>query len=281
MRGHIFKPEVRETLDLIQTVNLFNFPSGVQEPAQCVDIWALGAITNWDMRYRLGSCRGKWLQRPRNSVHLYAPGCRYQTDNPVHKGELHSAWMIFKADPETRLNNIVDKHAFAQILDPGHKIIGLVNQCADIAERRKDDGLYMAQGVLHQIVDLLATSVANEDGTRRIHIAKPRQRKNKFVADIWNYLETHICELIRLEDIAEHCHVSVSTLSHRYREMTGESPMTTHLNMRMERAQQLLLMGESVSGIADQLGFSDVYHFSKSFKKHSGVSPKAFVKMQK
>lgn len=278
MRGHIFKPETRDEIRLIQSVNLFKFPSGVQDVAQARGAWALGAITNFDMRYRTGSCRGKWIQRPRNSIHLYAPACRYQTDNPVHNGELHSAWLTFSAGEDSPLLKIVDKNHFAQIVDPQHRIISLVNQCADICERRKEDGYYAAQGVLHRIVDLLVSSKLNEDGTRRVSSAKPRQRKESFSLQVKAYLQEHMHELIRLEDIAQHCHVSVSTLSHRYREICGESPMHTHNNMRMDHAQQLLLLGESVSNIADQLGYSDVYHFSKAFKKHEGVSPTAFLK---
>ena len=277
MRGHMFEPRLRTAVELIQSVNLFQFPPGKQAVAQHPSLWALGAITNFDMTYRVGSCRGPWLQRPRNSLHLYAPGCRYQTDNPEHHGELHSTWLIFQAPKQMRLRDICDQHGFAQISDPQHRIIGLLNQCADICERRKDDGFFAANAVLQRIVDMLLLSTVDADGLRHAGAPLRRRGQSGIAKDVREYLAAHLQQRILLEDIAAHCHVSVSTLSHRYRQITGESPLTTHTNMRMDAAKQLLLMGESVSRVADQLGFSDVYHFSKAFKKHQGHSPKAFI----
>lgn len=277
MRGHAFEPQVRAAVQLIQSVNLFQFPSGKQAVAQNPNVWALGAIGNFDMRYRVGSCRGPWLKRPRNSLHLYAPHCRYQTDNPTHNGELHSTWLLFQASTQIRLLDICNEQGFAQISDPQHRIIGLLNQCADICERRKDDGYFAANAVLQRIVDMLLLSTADEQGLRHVRPPLRRRGQSGLAKAVNAYLQAHLHERILLEDIAAHCHISVSTLSHRYRELTGTAPLSAHTQMRMDAAKQLLLLGETVSRVADQLGFSDVYHFSKAFKKHQGHSPKAFL----
>jgi len=61
---------------------------------------------------------------------------------------------------------------------------------------------------------------------------------------------------------------------------SGESPVNFRQRHRIERAKQLLLSEENftVSEIAQELGFSDVYHFSKAFKKHCGISPFHYVR---
>jgi iron complex transport system substrate-binding protein len=47
--------------------------------------------------------------------------------------------------------------------------------------------------------------------------------------------------------------------------------------LRIQAAKNLLLTsGLSIKEIACQVGFSDVYTFSKSFKRISGISPSAF-----
>ena len=48
---------------------------------------------------------------------------------------------------------------------------------------------------------------------------------------------------------------------------------------RIERAKNLLLSDEqyTVGEIARELNFSDIYHFSKTFKKICGVSPNKFL----
>jgi AraC-like DNA-binding protein len=47
----------------------------------------------------------------------------------------------------------------------------------------------------------------------------------------------------------------------------------------MRRAKQLLTDGMlTVSAIAEQCGFSSVYHFSRAFKQTTGLSPTAYAK---
>ncbi len=281
MRGHFYNPEQRFNIRLIGAVNLFLFPPGLQAPTTANKLWALGAITNFDMSYRLGSCRGKWIKRPRNSLHLYAPGCRYQTDNPIHDGELTSSWLTFEADKDIPLLEKCNEQHFAQFLDPEHRVINLVNQCADACEQHKDSGYFVAHSVLLQIIDRLMRAVPNEDGTYAINKRLRKPKTDQLVSKVHQYIIDHMDEVIRLEDIAAFCHISVSSLSHRYRELTGKSPLQTQTFARMDRAKQMLLVGESASDIAEQLGYSDVYHFSKAFKKHVGCPPRKFIQQNR
>ncbi|MBB5395126.1 AraC family transcriptional regulator [Mucilaginibacter sp. AK015] len=59
-----------------------------------------------------------------------------------------------------------------------------------------------------------------------------------------------------------------------FKRITGQSPNQYHLNLRLERAKNLLTTTIlNVSEIADQTGFESVFYFSKLFKKKIGVSP--------
>ena len=47
--------------------------------------------------------------------------------------------------------------------------------------------------------------------------------------------------------------------------------------MRMERAQQLLILPEyQISEVAAKCGIQDVRYFSKLFRKHTGQTPKEY-----
>ena len=46
----------------------------------------------------------------------------------------------------------------------------------------------------------------------------------------------------------------------------------------MQRAQQLLISGATVSQTAEQLGFEYPQHFTRQFKKHFGVPPSEYIK---
>lgn len=59
----------------------------------------------------------------------------------------------------------------------------------------------------------------------------------------------------------------------------GVSPMRYLSNIRIETAKNMLLSDNySVSDIAEAIGFSSVYSFSRSFKKATGLSPTEFLK---
>jgi len=73
-------------------------------------------------------------------------------------------------------------------------------------------------------------------------------------------------------------HVSISSLSHRYKQEKGVSPITRLLSLRINYSKALLLKGYPLKAIAVQLGFTDAFHFSKTFKIMEGIPPREFLK---
>ncbi len=81
-----------------------------------------------------------------------------------------------------------------------------------------------------------------------------------------------------IADIARSCGVSECYFRRLFKEYSGYSPMEFRQMHRIERAKQLLLSDMlSVNEIALELHFADIYHFSKTFKSITGVSPSKFV----
>jgi AraC-like DNA-binding protein/mannose-6-phosphate isomerase-like protein (cupin superfamily) len=80
-----------------------------------------------------------------------------------------------------------------------------------------------------------------------------------------------------VEDIAEALSVSRSQAYRCFVQRTGRSPQAFVIEARMRWARSMLLNSDNrISWIADQLGYRDVYFFSRQFKQANGSSPSTF-----
>ena len=89
-----------------------------------------------------------------------------------------------------------------------------------------------------------------------------------------DYMRSHCAEHISLADVADHVYVSQWHLSKLINRHTGQSFLDLLGSMRMERAKPLLADPSlRIHVIAEELGYNDVAHFSKTFKRIVGKTP--------
>ncbi|QYY36910.1 AraC family transcriptional regulator [Ruficoccus sp. ZRK36] len=85
------------------------------------------------------------------------------------------------------------------------------------------------------------------------------------------------CEHEGLETVLAGTGLSYSRLRGLFRQAYGISPGEYRVQVRIEQACALLeATALSIKEIADRLGYSDAFAFSKQFKQHVGVSPTLF-----
>ncbi len=99
--------------------------------------------------------------------------------------------------------------------------------------------------------------------------------KKYVVEQIVNYFEDHYNEKISLDQIAENMYLSPYYISRIFKSETGNAPIHHLINIRLEKAKELLEGGYdgSIQEVAAMVGYEDAYHFSKLFKKKFGISP--------
>ena len=102
------------------------------------------------------------------------------------------------------------------------------------------------------------------------------------VEQIVNYFEDHYAEKISLDQIAENMYLSPFYISKIFKSETGDTPIRHLINIRLERAKELLEneWGGSIQEVAACVGYDDAYHFSKLFKKRYGISPSQVKKVK-
>lgn len=91
------------------------------------------------------------------------------------------------------------------------------------------------------------------------------------------HIEQHFTEKIRMPEMAARVGLSATHFNRRFRTLLRMSPSEYILSLRVQYAQRLLTEGsESMAQIAAQSGFFDQSHFTKRFRKATGITPKAY-----
>ena len=106
-----------------------------------------------------------------------------------------------------------------------------------------------------------------------------QERRDRAVRLAIDFIHTNFKRSFSSAEIAAYCSVSISCLRAKFQNETGMTITAYRDSLRLQTAKELLLAANfSIKETADALGFSDVYHFSKFFKSHSGTTPGAFVR---
>lgn len=99
---------------------------------------------------------------------------------------------------------------------------------------------------------------------------------------IWKtlqYVDEHLAEQIALGKAASLCDMSVSSFQRSFKRELGLSFNKYVNSLRISKARQLLHdRRRSISDIARACGFTNPYHFSRTFKKLTNASPRSFRK---
>ncbi|MGD0259242.1 MAG: AraC family transcriptional regulator [Verrucomicrobiota bacterium] len=92
-----------------------------------------------------------------------------------------------------------------------------------------------------------------------------------------HYIEQHGLRLRTLEQIASECHVNDAYLCRLFRRYDHQSPYQYLLRLKMNfAAERLQQPGTLVKQVAEEVGFTDPFHFSRVFRSVLGRSPAAF-----
>ena len=121
------------------------------------------------------------------------------------------------------------------------------------------------RGIILEIMHSLVSIHIHQSG-RILHASK--------INNVLSILHECTGMLYSCDDLADMVELSPSRFRVLFRQMTGNTPMYYQNLIRMYRARDLLLRGGyTVTRTASEVGFDDVYYFSKLFKRIIGVTP--------
>ncbi len=92
------------------------------------------------------------------------------------------------------------------------------------------------------------------------------------------YIKSHLSEPIRLDELAEHVHLSKYHLLRQFKRITGDTVVTYVNRLRCEHAKRLLREGgRTVHQISEACGFESDSYFITVFKKFTAMTPTEYA----
>jgi PAS domain S-box-containing protein len=98
---------------------------------------------------------------------------------------------------------------------------------------------------------------------------------------VLDYVNDHYSEPIEVRQLAALIHLSVSQFERRFRSVFQISPLKHVMNVRLRAASlRLATTSDTIATIAHDCGFYDHPHLTRNFRKHLGLTPKAYRQQQ-
>lgn len=98
--------------------------------------------------------------------------------------------------------------------------------------------------------------------------------KNNQIIEVISWLKNNLDKAMRIEDLARHVHMSVSSLHRHFKSITGMSPLQYHKQLRLYEAQRLMLTeNERAANAALSVGYESVTQFNREYKRMFGLPP--------
>jgi AraC family transcriptional regulator len=141
----------------------------------------------------------------------------------------------------------------------------LASECTEPGEGSE---LYGDSLVAALVVDFLRLGNDRSPETKKGGLAPWQLKRAK------EFMEANLSTSVRLRELADLTRLSQSQFGRAFKASTGLAPHHWQMNLRINRAQQLLLDGElTLAQIALVTGFSEQSHLTRVFRRIVGVSP--------
>ena len=91
-----------------------------------------------------------------------------------------------------------------------------------------------------------------------------------------NYIETHIYDKFSLNELSKIANINKFGFAKKFKASTGMTPINYILMKKVFSSKKLINTKTELTTIAYQYNFTDLAHFSNTFKRFVGISPKNY-----
>lgn len=196
---------------------------------------------------------------------VHAPQWYRMPDDTVHD------WFHVDAESFPDITNF--SLEFGKIYYPYSptKIIGIFSDISNNFYSESPFAEWLCRIKIEELL-ILIRQLSNENNSFSFSTAEAVKHTHKIMLSEYNKDWT-------IANLAKNANMSKSRFFTVYKSIYGSSPINTLIKFRMNMAKSLLLTDNySVGEVAEEVGYKNIYHFIRYFKKETGISPGKFCK---
>ena len=114
------------------------------------------------------------------------------------------------------------------------------------------------------------------------HLLDEHKTELNYVKQAIHCMKLEYADGITVAQIAKRLNLNRSYFSTLFKERTGCTPQEYLTSLRIEKAIELMLKHNTTPSVAAiSTGYSDIYNFSRMFKRYTGMSPRTYIQQSK
>lgn len=227
-------------------------------------------------------CDGEAYQVSRGDVILNRMGSRHaiygDSDDPIRY--FYIGFII--ADTSNEEEKLLDEflNESISVVSKGHKSISVAFQ--DIFNNMLNPDRFSERLTADAVRKLIVWTKRSFDlSAGRFYLPEEEPEKNRMLSEICSYLDSSVEDRGALKGLSDKFSYSYSYLSSIFSKSMGMSLREYFLNRRFERECELLSQGNSVTAVAETMGYGSVHSFSHAFSARAGMPPSLYITKKK
>ena len=153
-----------------------------------------------------------------------------------------------------------------------------IKEFSDMLEDAIDSKIHSTLNVLSHLLYIFSLLIHEHDNIS----SKPLSAAEMHFRAIVEYINQNIGDsTLSLNKVSEIFYMNSSYLSRKFKEVMGVNMSKYIISLRMRKAFIMLKTKQfSVTKIAETIGYSSPFYFSKEFKRYTKITPKQYMKEQ-
>ncbi len=109
----------------------------------------------------------------------------------------------------------------------------------------------------------------------------PKSEKERLGEKALSYMQSECGRVdLQINEVAAFCNISAVYLRKIAKEVYHKTPFHLLTDLRMKKASEMLLEKRPIKEIASSVGYSDIYQFSRAYKRYFGYPPSTIDKKE-